>query len=103
MSILTNGGIPKDASDYTDYWARNMAIRAITYTFGFFNGSNLRYKSAYYAGLTVAHNWNEFYASDFNQLNEAINALGKCNSWRGRKNYCFRRQCFCSERCCSYT
>ncbi len=76
MSILTNGGIPKDASDYTDYWARNMAIRAITYTFGFFNGSNLRYKSAYYAGLTVAHNWNEFYASDFNQLNEAINALG---------------------------
>ncbi len=75
MSVLTNGGIPGNASDYTDYWARNMAIRALTYTFGFFNGSNLSYKSAYYAGLTVAHNWNEFYAADFNALNEAIKGL----------------------------
>lgn len=76
MSVLTNGGAAKNSSDYADYWARGMAIRALTYTFGFYNGSKVKYASAYYAGLTVAHNWNEFYKSDFDNLNAAITALG---------------------------
>jgi len=75
MSILLNGGVG-DANNHSDYLARSIAIRAVTYTFGFFNSSSLKYPAAYYAGVTVAHNWNEFYASDFNQLNDAISALG---------------------------
>lgn len=75
MSVLTNGG-PTSYTNNTEYWAKLMAIRALTYTFGFYNTSNLVYPGAFYSGLTVTHNWNEFYKTAFNNLNSAITGLG---------------------------
>jgi len=76
MSILTDGGVHTGGAGDATYWAKLMAIRAMTYTFGFYNTANKDYLSAFYAGLTVAHNWNEFYASDVAAVNAELAKIG---------------------------
>lgn len=76
MSVLTDGGIHTGGAGDSTYWAKLMAIRALTYTFGFYHTENKDYASAFYAGLTVAHNWNEFYASDVAAVNAALAEIG---------------------------
>lgn len=72
MSVLTSGGISKDASDPTDYFARNLAIRALSYSFGYDNSKNMQYPAAYYAGLTVTNRWNELYKNEIASLNASL-------------------------------
>lgn len=76
MSILTDGGVHTGGAGDATYWAKLMAIRAMTYTFGFYQTANKDYLSAFYAGLTVAHNWNEFYASDVAAVNAELAKIG---------------------------
>lgn len=76
MSVLTGGGSGTNPSGITDYWARLLAIRAITYTFGFYSDAAIEYKGAFYAGFTVVNTWLKSNSSAYDTLNSALAAAG---------------------------
>lgn len=83
MSVLTSGGTLENVSNIQDYWARNMAIRALTYTFGFYNDTSIAYTGAFYAGLSTANSWISKASSEISALNAALSAAGSTGSVGG--------------------
>lgn len=89
LSVLTGGGsgyITDPTSNIADYWARLMAIRAITYTFGFYNDANIEYKGAFYAGYTVLDGWLKSDSSAYDELNSAL-ASTNAGSLKGKGDF----------------
>lgn len=77
MSVLLDGGITKDVKDIKTYWAKLLAIRMLTYTFGTYNDAHKDFKNAFYASMNVAYNFNNnYYKADLDALNAALKEAG---------------------------
>ena len=75
LSVLTANGGPMtsvSASNAADYWARLMALRALGFTFGVNNSSNVKYMEELYAGYTTLGNWLKEDSSVYDALNSAL-------------------------------
>lgn len=78
MSILVDNGIlgSPSSSNISDYWARLTAMRAVTYTFGYYNTAGVDFLGAFYANMTVLNNWLKENSSYYDKLNSALQAAG---------------------------
>ena len=75
LSVLTANGGPMtsvSASNAADYWARLMALRALGFTFGVNNSSNVKYMEELYAGYSTLGKWLEEDSSVYDALNSAL-------------------------------
>ena len=75
LSVLIANGGPMtsvSASNAADYWARLMALRALGFTFGVNNSSNVKYMEELYAGYSTLGKWLEEDSSVYDALNSAL-------------------------------
>lgn len=76
MDILLGGGSsvasPVSDATITDYWARLVAIRAVEYTFGYYNAASTAYTGAFHANLSAINTWLNEDSSHYDALYQAM-------------------------------
>ncbi len=76
MDILLGGGSsvasPVSDATITDYWARLIAIRAVEYTFGYYNAASTAYTGAFHANLSAINTWLNEDSSHYDALYQAM-------------------------------
>ncbi|MCM1053157.1 MAG: hypothetical protein NC483_04205 [Ruminococcus sp.] len=92
MSVLTaNGTILKSGTEnMTEYWARLATIRALEYTFGFYN-NEITYKGgekAFYPNLTLVYEWNKENSSYYDALNKEV-GLKELSAFSAHTDYTY--------------
>ncbi len=80
LYIVTGGGNSPmssvSSSNMSEYLARNIAARAVTYTFGFYNTAHEKYQNTFFANLSLAYTWNKENPDLINNLVAAFTAVG---------------------------